>query len=478
MPPHPPLARRWSSRLAALYVAGLTFAACAAPRTQIGSVSREHVRAEQAKQEELARRVAIEQQQRLDRVAQPLLRAAVPVCGTAVRAPEARPTTATVVPAQVCAYNVAVARSDVLNAWADGRTVTVTTAMMRFAADDDELAVVLAHEIAHNAMRHRNAKMKNMVAGALLGAAADIAVAAAGGGNTGGEFARQGAEAGAAVFSQDFEREADYIGLYLLAWAGRSIDDAATLWRRMAIENPKRIRFAVTHPTTAERFVRLEQWRGEIEHKVASGAPLSPALRSGQVIVGPRLPAAATAAATAAGGRADNALTPGRADSAAIASPLRTLTASAAGEPRSTDVATGGGVALPAPVLTSSWPVRADPGVVIEGYVAVVIQVTMRVPGSYGEAVPSVPVALIDSLGRRRDVLTNDAGEVTTLLRPGPYRVLTTSPVAWQGVRYEWDVAFRIKPSVRILNLTQDNATSAVPVAAAADRDARARVRP
>jgi hypothetical protein len=37
-----------------------------------------------------------------------------------------------------------------LNAWSDGTKVFVTTAMMGLASDDDELAFVVAHEMAHN----------------------------------------------------------------------------------------------------------------------------------------------------------------------------------------------------------------------------------------------------------------------------------------------------------------------------------------
>ena len=44
-----------------------------------------------------------------------------------------------------------------LNAWADGRYVAVTSKMMRFAANDPELAFVVAHEMAHNILQHDKA---------------------------------------------------------------------------------------------------------------------------------------------------------------------------------------------------------------------------------------------------------------------------------------------------------------------------------
>jgi len=41
-----------------------------------------------------------------------------------------------------------------VNAWADGRYVAVTAHMLRYAADDRELAFVVAHEMAHNILGH------------------------------------------------------------------------------------------------------------------------------------------------------------------------------------------------------------------------------------------------------------------------------------------------------------------------------------
>ena len=167
----------------------------------------------------------------------------------------------------VCGFNLAAVRREELNAWADGVNVTVTSAMLRFVADDDELAAVLAHEIAHNVMRHVQAQPTT---GAIIDSAAAIR-----GANAQGELTKLGANVGSTVFSQDFEREADYVGMYLLARAGRPIARVPSLWRRMAQENPGS-KYASSHPTTADRFVRLEQVAGEIEQKIARREDLRP----------------------------------------------------------------------------------------------------------------------------------------------------------------------------------------------------------
>jgi len=53
-----------------------------------------------------------------------------------------------------CGGDVALANSSQLNAWSDGAHVVVTTAMARLARSEDEIAFVVAHEMAHNILGH------------------------------------------------------------------------------------------------------------------------------------------------------------------------------------------------------------------------------------------------------------------------------------------------------------------------------------
>jgi predicted Zn-dependent protease len=53
-----------------------------------------------------------------------------------------------------CAERVILSPTPDLNAWADGRNILVSARMVRFASTDDELAFVVAHEMAHNLLRH------------------------------------------------------------------------------------------------------------------------------------------------------------------------------------------------------------------------------------------------------------------------------------------------------------------------------------
>ena len=53
-----------------------------------------------------------------------------------------------------CGGDVMLANSATLNAWSDGRHVVVSSAMAQMARSDDELAFVIAHEMAHNSLGH------------------------------------------------------------------------------------------------------------------------------------------------------------------------------------------------------------------------------------------------------------------------------------------------------------------------------------
>jgi hypothetical protein len=53
-----------------------------------------------------------------------------------------------------CGGDALLVDSSSLNAWSDGSRVYVSSAMLRLARTDDELAFVLAHEMAHNILGH------------------------------------------------------------------------------------------------------------------------------------------------------------------------------------------------------------------------------------------------------------------------------------------------------------------------------------
>ncbi len=178
-----------------------------------------------------------------------------------------RARTVVVAPTVVCDYSIELDASESINAFADGKRVVITRAMMRFARDELELALVVSHELAHNVMDHVDAKIANAVPGLIL----DLVFAGLGV-NTGGVFSK----VSGSVYSQGFEAEADYVGLYYLARAGYPLKEVPKFWRRMAALNPKAVSHATSHPTTATRFVGLRNAVNEITSKLSNGQQLTP----------------------------------------------------------------------------------------------------------------------------------------------------------------------------------------------------------
>ena len=179
----------------------------------------------------------------------------------------------TIAPEALCGYPVHLVNNNDLNAYADGQAIYITTGMMRFTENDQELQAVIAHELAHNTEGHVAKKRSNAAIGGIFGALIDIAAATQGvRTNTTDTFM----QAGASAFSQDFEREADYVGVYMLQRADIDTANVANIWRRMAAESPSAISFASSHPTTAERFINLKQAHEEATFKRLNKLPLEP----------------------------------------------------------------------------------------------------------------------------------------------------------------------------------------------------------
>jgi predicted Zn-dependent protease len=154
-----------------------------------------------------------------------------------------------------------------VNAWAlPGGKCAVYTGLLPVADNDDRLAVVVGHEVAHAIARHGAERMSQQMA-------VEIALAGAGAGlsmSTMSPAAQEatmaalgvGTEIGVALpYSRLQENEADEVGLMLSAEAGYDPREAIELWRRMdaAAGGGAPPEFLSTHPANETRIERLER---------------------------------------------------------------------------------------------------------------------------------------------------------------------------------------------------------------------------
>lgn len=141
-----------------------------------------------------------------------------------------------------------------------GGRVGVTTGMLALVQNDDQLAAVLGHEVAHVTARHAAERYSQT---ALAQAGIGIAQGVAGDyGRTVGALGSIGAQVGVLLpFSRQHELEADRLGLDYMARAGYRPSQAVALWRLMAAQRQgSRPEFASTHPSDASRISALEAY--------------------------------------------------------------------------------------------------------------------------------------------------------------------------------------------------------------------------
>ena len=169
-------------------------------------------------------------------------------------------------------FEIQYSEDERINAYADGETMYIMKGLMDFVQSDRELQLIIAHELAHNIEGHIGKTKTNSLLGGVLGGAVDGLITAYTGIGI-SAFGRAGANIGAHVYSKEFEREADYLAMYLLANAGIPIDGVADFWRKMSELSDS---YSRTHPSHAERFVNLIAIDQEIQAKRTQGMPIMP----------------------------------------------------------------------------------------------------------------------------------------------------------------------------------------------------------
>ena len=132
-----------------------------------------------------------------------------------------------------------------------GGLVYVNTGLIAQVGSAGELAGAVAHEIAHGVERHGTARLSkateaNAIAGAVLGQGPGVAERLA------AQIAAQGAFAS---FSRSDEREADRVGVQIMAEAGYDPEGLAQLLERLAAEERGGgVAFFRTHPLSSDRM--------------------------------------------------------------------------------------------------------------------------------------------------------------------------------------------------------------------------------
>lgn len=155
-----------------------------------------------------------------------------------------------------------------VNAWCmPGGKVAFYTAILPICKDENGIAVVMGHEVAHAIANHGRERMSQ----GLIQQLGIGTLSAALGQNPSAtdqifmQAVGMGSNLGMLKFSRTHESEADHIGLIFMAMAGYDPHNAPIFWNRMVEMNKgeKPPEFMSTHPSDETRIQDLEGWMPE-----------------------------------------------------------------------------------------------------------------------------------------------------------------------------------------------------------------------
>ena len=159
----------------------------------------------------------------------------------------------------------------VRNAWCmPGGKIAVYTGILKITKNQNGLAAVMGHEIAHAVAKH---SVERASRGIVLNVATQITDILSGGKlsqvnratgmNTIGLLSQIGI---LNPFNRKQESEADYLGLIFSSLSGYDIRETVKIWERMKAANKGKepSEFMSTHPSSANRIKNINGWTNQV----------------------------------------------------------------------------------------------------------------------------------------------------------------------------------------------------------------------
>jgi len=162
-------------------------------------------------------------------------------------------------------------KKKVINAWCmPGGKIAVYTGMLDITRNNNGLAAVMGHEIAHAVAKHSVERASRNVAVNLVTQVTDLI--------TGGKISSVNRSTGIDTvgiltqigilnpFNRKQESEADYLGLIFASLSGYDIRETINVWKRMKKANKGKTppEFLSTHPSPDNRIKKIDEWMNEI----------------------------------------------------------------------------------------------------------------------------------------------------------------------------------------------------------------------
>jgi|TARA_B110000114_G_C15056691_1_gene383585 predicted Zn-dependent protease len=157
---------------------------------------------------------------------------------------------------KICRWNIRVERSPEFNAFATkSNQIIISSGLIDKVTFEDELAFVVAHEVAHHLLNHIRKNRNIVFSGAILG---ELVFGDPTAGFVLSSIIKQ-------MNSREYESSADKIALRIISLAGYDIQKARYVLMRMSkMERRLSSRFMQSHPSGIERLVALDRTLGDL----------------------------------------------------------------------------------------------------------------------------------------------------------------------------------------------------------------------
>ncbi len=146
---------------------------------------------------------------------------------------------------RACGFRVELGHTDSVNAYSDGQRILITRGMMNFVRDDNELAYVIAKEMAHNVLNHARTLQTTETNRKIIDNLIQVTPKAIISGKLPKPMTKQ------------FDLDSDTLGLAMALHAGYEIDSAVNFWTRLARTNPAS--YTANHPNSKARLEQMPQ---------------------------------------------------------------------------------------------------------------------------------------------------------------------------------------------------------------------------
>ena len=200
------------------------------------------------------------------RMLSPILKNLTEINITVIR--QNQPITVNVPLTLACAFAIDVGNTQNVNAYADGRRILLTRGLLDWLSTDEDVAVIIAREIAHNVLQHAKqlqqmATLSIVIDNLLLFKPDQVAA---------------NSSNGIKITPEKMDQDADRLALFMLARAGYDLASFTRVMQKLAqIPNASQANtYPALHPWTEGRQSALQATMKEIRQKQSAKKALVP----------------------------------------------------------------------------------------------------------------------------------------------------------------------------------------------------------